>query len=417
MAYGGDLQANTAVDVIIGPFVDETNGKDAETGLTITQAEVRLSKNGGNMAQKNEATSLTHDELGNYVCKLNTTDTNAEGLLTLMIHESGALPIKMDYTVLCQAAYISKYTAKDTGFMGVDIAAISADTTAADNLELFTEVLENGTGLIDAGTFKAGAIDASAIANAAIDNATFAADVGSTAHGTNIIALAVRKILEELNLDHLLKVDTTVAADGDLEDYVVAGTVMAHVMSANKDVTGFKCTTDSLEAQKVHADTIKAETTLIVEDTGTTLENRQVTIAVDVAGLDGDGMVGTDNAALASVLGAAVGASISADIAAVKTVADAVQVVTDNLAASATTIVSGTVSWDNSNATTVNLWSDDITTAAADHYNGRIIIFTSGTLQNQATDITDYVVDAGEGKFTFTALTSAPADNVTFVIV
>ena len=135
MAYGGDLQANTAVDLMVGPFLDSTDGDTEETGLTITQAEVRLSKNGANIAQKNEATSLTHDELGNYLCKLNTTDTNTEGILTLMIHESGALSIKMDYTVMAQAAYISKYTAKDTGFMDVDVKAVSGDTTAADNLE------------------------------------------------------------------------------------------------------------------------------------------------------------------------------------------------------------------------------------------------------------------------------------------
>lgn len=135
MAFGGFLQANTAVDLIVGPFVDDTDGKTAETGLAITQAEVRLSKNGANTAQKNEATSLTHDELGNYVCKLDATDTNTEGILTLMIHESGALPIKMDYQVLAQAAYISLITAKDTGYMDVNVKAVSEDTTAADNLE------------------------------------------------------------------------------------------------------------------------------------------------------------------------------------------------------------------------------------------------------------------------------------------
>ena len=104
---------------------------------------------------------------------------------------------------------------------------------------------------------------------------------------------------------------------------------------------------------------------------------------------------------------------------------DAVKVVTDALtsatatkmALSGGTIVTGTVSWDNTNATTAIFYCDDITTAAADHYKGRVVIFTSGTLQNQATDITAYSVVAGEGKFTVTALTSAPADNVTFVIV
>ena len=65
----------------------------------------------------------------------------------------------------------------------------------------------------------------------------------------------------------------------------------------------------------------------ILTDTGTTLENRQVTIAADVANIDGAAMTGTDNAALASVLGAAVGASISADIAEVK--AETATIVTD----------------------------------------------------------------------------------------
>ena len=81
------------------------------------------------------------------------------------------------------------------------------------------------------------------------------------------------------------------------------------------------------------------------------------------------------------------------------------------------TIVTGTVSHDNTPATTTVFYCDDITEATADHFNGRIIIFTSGPLLNQATDITDYALEAGEGKFTVTALTEAPGDNVTFVIV
>jgi hypothetical protein len=87
------------------------------------------------------------------------------------------------------------------------------------------------------------------------------------------------------------------------------------------------------------------------------------------------------------------------------------------LAASLATIVQGTVSHDATEATATVFYSDDITTAAADHYIGRSVIFTSGTLANQATVITDYELDTGEGKFTVKALTSAPADNVTFIIV
>jgi len=37
------LKQSTAVTVKIGPFLDDTDGKTAETGLTIAQADVRLS--------------------------------------------------------------------------------------------------------------------------------------------------------------------------------------------------------------------------------------------------------------------------------------------------------------------------------------------------------------------------------------
>jgi len=87
------LRQSTAVTVAIGPFVDDADGNTAETGLTISQADVRLSKNGGNMAQKNEASACTHDELGIYACSLDATDTGTLGRLALFVHESGALPV------------------------------------------------------------------------------------------------------------------------------------------------------------------------------------------------------------------------------------------------------------------------------------------------------------------------------------
>ena len=89
----------------------------------------------------------------------------------------------------------------------------------------------------------------------------------------------------------------------------------------------------------------------------------------------------------------------------------------DNLEASAETIVVGTVSHDNTAATETVFYCDDIVEPTENHYNGRVIIFTSGTMLYQATSITAYSLVAGEGKFTVTALTEAPPDDVTFVIV
>ena len=81
------------------------------------------------------------------------------------------------------------------------------------------------------------------------------------------------------------------------------------------------------------------------------------------------------------------------------------------------TLMDGTIvaQVNDASATTTAFAADGFTEATDDHYNGRVVVFTSGALAGQATDITDYT---GASKtVTVTALTEAPADNDTFVIV
>lgn len=129
----GYLKQSTAATVKLGPFVDSTDGATAETALTISQADVRLSKNGGDFAQKNDATSATHDELGYYDVPLNTTDTNTAGNLLVVVSESGALPVFASFVVLATNIYESLIAATDKLY--VDAYEISSSTTAADNVE------------------------------------------------------------------------------------------------------------------------------------------------------------------------------------------------------------------------------------------------------------------------------------------
>lgn len=100
MPFIGILQQGASKTVLIGPFVDEDDGKTPEMELTIAQADVRLCKNGGSMAQKNESTSCTHDEVGMYACPLDTTDTDTIGILSLVVAKSGALHIRHDFVVV-----------------------------------------------------------------------------------------------------------------------------------------------------------------------------------------------------------------------------------------------------------------------------------------------------------------------------
>lgn len=177
--------------------------------------------------------------------------------------------------------------------------------------------------------------------------------------------------------------------------------------------------------------------------------------AVDLAnGTDGLGAIKADTAAtlvdtadMQPKLGTPAGASISADIA----TANAAAVVIDNyidteiadiqarlpaaltadgnIKADILRISGSATAADNLEASALGIEASSVNDAAAsttafvtalgsavnDHYIGRIIVFTSGTLANQATDITDYV--GATKTVTVTALTSAPANGVTFVVV
>ena len=133
------LKQSTAVTVKIGPFVDDADGKTAETGLTIAQADVRLAKNGGDMAPKNESSSCTHDELGIYDCPLDATDTATLGRLQLFVHESGALPVWHDLAVL-PANVFDAWFGSDR--QQVDVAEVGGEAvTGPDDLKADTSGL------------------------------------------------------------------------------------------------------------------------------------------------------------------------------------------------------------------------------------------------------------------------------------
>ena len=184
-----------------------------------------------------------------------------------------------------------------TGGPDVNINAVSDDTTAAETLELFVEVLDQADGQIDSGTFNAGAIDAAAIATNAIGNAE--------------------------------------AAFVDSNDRIDVG----------------------------------------------------------------------------SWLGTAVTSGTGGPDVNVNAISDSTEAPI-NLEASAETIVTGAAETGTLSTTQM---TTDLTEATDEHYNGRIVIWTSGVLQDQASDITAYL--GSTGRLTYTAVTEAPSNTDTFVIV
>ena len=53
----------------------------------------------------------------------------------------------------------------------------------------------------------------------------------------------------------------------------------------------------------------------------------------------------------------------------------------------------------------------------ADHYIGRLLLFTSGAALGELTTITDYVLANSKEKLTYDTIVSTPEDNATYVIL
>lgn len=126
------IKQSTAVTVVLGPFVDSTDGVTAETALTISQADVRLSKNAGTFAQKNETSAATHMENGYYSVPLNTTDTNTLGVLRIAVNETGALPVWLELMVLPANVYDSLVLGTDNLDIEIATVASAAQSVIAD---------------------------------------------------------------------------------------------------------------------------------------------------------------------------------------------------------------------------------------------------------------------------------------------
>ena len=147
-------QSTASQAVVIGPFVDDTDGKTAETGLTIANTDIHLSKNGGTFADKNSG-GATHDANGWYAITLDATDTATVGRLQIEVSASGALPVFAEFQVVeesiydalfaSSAAFPSNFGALLVNASGHIERVVLADTTTANTDMRGTDSAYTGT--------------------------------------------------------------------------------------------------------------------------------------------------------------------------------------------------------------------------------------------------------------------------------
>ena len=243
-----------------------------------------------------------------------------------------------------------------------DVAAVLADT---------------GTDGVKVGSFTSGAIDAAAIAADAIGSSELAATA----------ATEIANAVWDTDATGRQTAGTFGQAIGD--PAANAETMYEAVVT---DATGTNVAADII-AIKSQTVAIEADTDVI--DDGT---SGLVKIASDVAA----------NKVVVDKFAFTVANQVDANTLAISGSTDAA----DKLEASAEVLITGLA--ETGTLSTTNMTSD-LAEATNDHYIGRTVIWTSGVLLGQASDITDYI--ATDGQLVYTATTEAPSNGDSFVIV
>lgn len=181
-------QSTASQEVILGPFLDDTDGKTAETGLTIANTDIKIWKTGGTTESDKNSGGATHIASGRYYAVLDATDTNTIGPLEVNVHVSGALPVKVKCCVLDEAVFDvlfgttapSTYAGGDTsgtttllsrigGAITITSGRVNANITHIAAAAVSTSTAQLGVNVVNfggsAGTFASGrpAVNASYI--------------------------------------------------------------------------------------------------------------------------------------------------------------------------------------------------------------------------------------------------------------
>lgn len=143
------LRQSTQIKVVIGPVVAVGDGFTPVTTLSLASADEAeiIKSDSGTVTDISAATfaAITSAD-GYYNLTLTTSHTDTVGLMTVLINDDSlCLPVKATFQVIEEAVYDALYAASALGYVAnapVNVAQISGDSTAADNLEAILD----GTG-------------------------------------------------------------------------------------------------------------------------------------------------------------------------------------------------------------------------------------------------------------------------------
>lgn len=141
--------------VVVGPFVDSTDGNTELNSLTITPSDIKIWKNNAaSFATKNESSNaVSLGSQGAYRVLLDTIDTNTAGSLVIFCHPTGALPVRVE----CEVLPANVYEALIAGTEWLETTSLRNDVTISGTTITVRKTDGSTTQYTKTGTFTAGA--------------------------------------------------------------------------------------------------------------------------------------------------------------------------------------------------------------------------------------------------------------------
>lgn len=363
-------------------FVHDVSG-DAVTGLADGTFTKRISKNGAGFA----AMTVTISEMENgwYSIPLSTAHSNTLGILTIVFTNAGAKQVNLQFRVTAKLLDdLNDVAATDI----VSAGAITTSAGAVSTVTTLTNLPSITANWLTAAGINAGALDGKGDWNIGKTGYSLTQTFPTNFADMSITATTGLMDITQTAADKVWGTGTRVLTAGTNLNDIAAGDVWA------VDATSQQ--TQGTFGQAI-GDPV-ADTTTIYQAVATDAAGDNVAIDVIAVKADTDDIQTRLPAAL-------VGGRMDSNASAIAGVAASAV----NLEQGAFALVRGTTA----GVPTTTVIPTDLSETTVDHYKGRIVTFTSGALDGQASDITGY---GATGDLTVTALTEAPGAGLTFVI-
>jgi len=131
MLNNGIIRQSTPVTLLIGPFLDG-DGTTVQDGLTLSQADIEVSKEGSSPAPKNEPSGATSVGDGLYTIEIDQYDTDTPGYLAVIAYVNGTIYVRHSYQVMEEAVFDALYAPGASGWPSTGLGARTAVVTVDD---------------------------------------------------------------------------------------------------------------------------------------------------------------------------------------------------------------------------------------------------------------------------------------------